>query len=91
MKATRPIATPSPLRAVLRRRYRLSWLQALALVATVTAVVVLVAAAVVTRTDPDRYPDFGTGLWWAVSTITTVGYGDVVPASPAGRLLGHQR
>ncbi|HYJ68836.1 MAG TPA: potassium channel family protein [Nocardioidaceae bacterium] len=54
----------------------------------VTLSAVLLAALCVTRTDPERYPDFGTGLWWAVTTITTVGYGDVVPSSPEGRLTG---
>ena len=75
------------LEATVRRRRRLSWLQALALVATVSVSVVLVGALVVTRTDPGRYPDLESGLWWAVTTVTTVGYGDFVPASTAGRLV----
>lgn len=41
-----------------------------------------------TITDPRRFPDLGTGLWWAASTVTTVGYGDVVPATAAGRAAG---
>jgi voltage-gated potassium channel len=30
---------------------------------------------------------FGDALWWACSTLATVGYGDVVPVTPTGRLI----
>ncbi len=37
--------------------------------------------------DPEDFPSLGVALWWAVTTVTTVGYGDVVPVQPAGRAV----
>ncbi len=38
--------------------------------------------------QPQAFPDIPSAMWWAVATLTTVGYGDVYPVSPLGRLLG---
>lgn len=37
--------------------------------------------------DPDAFPTVGTGIWWAVVTFCTVGYGDVVPNTAFGRIV----
>ncbi|MGZ4187996.1 MAG: potassium channel family protein [Solirubrobacteraceae bacterium] len=38
--------------------------------------------------DPTTFATPWLGMWWALETVTTVGYGDVVPESTAGRILG---
>ena len=38
--------------------------------------------------QPDAFRNAFSGLWWAVATLTTVGYGDIYPVTPVGRILG---
>ncbi|MFC7044368.1 ion transporter [Halobacteriaceae archaeon GCM10025711] len=40
------------------------------------------------RAQPEVFSSIPEALWWAGVTITTVGYGDVYPVTPVGRLLG---
>ena len=61
--------------------------------ATLAAVVIVMTAGV-TMYEIERHSSnpnmhsLGDALWWAVVTITTVGYGDVYPTTAAGRILG---
>jgi voltage-gated potassium channel len=53
-----------------------------------TTVVVVGAGVLISLVDREQYPDVAVGMWWALQTITTVGYGDVTPSHVTGRLLG---
>lgn len=39
------------------------------------------------RAQPDKFGTIPDAMWWAVVTLTTVGYGDVVPVTAAGRVV----
>jgi voltage-gated potassium channel len=73
-------------RFVLRKpltAYRAGWAIAL------STLLVTVAAGVGIRVvDRSEFDNVWIGLWWAVQTVTTVGYGDIVPHNPRGRVIG---
>jgi len=56
--------------------------------ALTTLTVALLAGFIVTIIDKEDFPDYGTAVWWAIVTLGTVGYGDVVPHTGWGRVVG---
>jgi voltage-gated potassium channel len=52
-------------------------------------VIAVVAFGVAERLiDPKTFHSVWLGIWWATETVTTVGYGDVVPQQTAGKIIG---
>jgi len=54
--------------------------------------VLMVAATAIYLAEGQRpgspFATIPGSMWWAITTLTTVGYGDVVPTTPLGRLIG---
>ena len=48
---------------------------------------VIVIYTVESTVQPEQFPNVLASLWWAVMTLTTVGYGDVYPVTSIGRLF----
>ena len=67
---------------------RLTLPRAVATVISVAFILVMIAGALARIVEPDVFTSLGLAYWWAVVTVTTVGYGDVVPESTIGRLVG---
>jgi voltage-gated potassium channel len=52
-----------------------------------TLFVTVAGGVVIHFADHKDFSTVGQGLWWAIQTVTTVGYGDVVPTNTLGRLV----
>ncbi|OQR94749.1 Voltage-gated Ion Channel (VIC) Superfamily [Achlya hypogyna] len=56
-----------------------------------TAVVILISATIIFFLEypaqPEVFSSIGVGAWWAIETITSLGYGDTVPITVAGRIF----
>jgi voltage-gated potassium channel len=56
-------------------------------IASASTAITVGAGVLMTLVDHDNFPSIGSGLWWAAQTVTTVGYGDNVPTTDAGRIV----
>jgi voltage-gated potassium channel len=65
----------------------LSVRSAVAVIVTATAVVVVMSGVAMRLFDHSEYSNVWVGMWWAVQTVTTVGYGDVTPRHVSGRII----
>jgi len=73
-------------RRVTRRLASLTLRKALGLIVGVATVLAIVAAVLERLIDP-AFDTFPQALWFSVTTVSTVGYGDYVPESGAGRFV----
>lgn len=58
-----------------------------ALIGSVGVTIVLLGGALFAWVEPETAPTVADGMWWSLVTTTTVGYGDISPATPTGRLI----
>jgi voltage-gated potassium channel len=76
-----------PLTTRLLLRESLSARRAAAIIAGFTFLITIAGGILERVLDHREYPDIGRGLWFALQTVTTVGYGDVTPADTRGRII----
>ena len=66
---------------------RLTIFRAIRTIVVAATALILIAGALERLIEPKVFTSLGLAYWWAIVTVTTVGYGDVVPQSPAGRVV----
>jgi voltage-gated potassium channel Kch len=82
---TRPPGSRTHVRSWIER---LTLLRAVRTIVVIAALLMLAGGVLVRLIEPGTFTSIGLAWWWAVQTVTTVGYGDIVPHTTGGRLVG---
>jgi voltage-gated potassium channel len=84
------IPRPDPIERRMARFLRepVSVRNAASVIVTATLVIVVAGGVAIRILDHHEYSSIWLGMWWALQTVTTVGYGDVTPKSVPGRFVG---
>ena len=77
-----------PMTARLLLRESLTARRAAGIIAAFTVAITVAGGILERLIDHQEFPTIGRGLWFALQTVTTVGYGDVTPKQADGRFIG---
>lgn len=57
----------------------------------ITGILLVLSSAIIFTVEhdqqPEQFPNIYSSMWWAIATLTTVGYGDVYPVTALGKML----
>jgi len=87
LKLTRYSPAAETLAAVVNNERR-ALFSALVLMLTLLTIASSLMYMIEKETQPEAFASIPAAMWWGMATLTTVGYGDVTPVTPLGKLLG---
>lgn len=87
LKVARYLNAMEMITAVVRRR-REHLIIAIMLVSFMLVISSTIIYYIENPTQPERFSSIPESMWWGVATLTTIGYGDMYPITPIGKVLG---